>query len=420
MKKILMHVLASRARSIIAAHRPEIIAITGSVGKTSTKEAIAAVLAKKFDLRSSYKNYNNEIGVPLTVIGEPSAGRSLLGWKKILRKASALSDSKAAYPQALVLEMGIDHPGDMAYLAGIAGPTRAVFTRLGTAHAEFFPSVAALHAEKLSLAKFVSDNGWVIYNYEDENLRTFASTLTISSLSYGFDEKADVRADQVSFSLEGASFKLYFQGSVVPVHIHGLISRPGVLAALAAAAVGFSYGMNAIEISEALKNFALTPGRMNVIAGQRDTVIIDSTYNASPEAVSEGLKAVAEFGDETINSRWAVLGDMRELGKESITAHEDIGRLVAAHSFDYLITVGDGARRIAAGARAAGFAEDRIKEFKSSQEAAEFLDKNTQSHDLVFVKGSQAVRLERIVKALMKHPEQAGELLVRQTPEWQS
>ncbi len=418
--------LARRARAIISARHPEVIAITGSVGKTSAKEAIAAVLAKKFDLRSSYKNYNNEIGLPLTIIGEPSPGRSLSGWQQILTKAKRLaSDPKLSYPQALVLEMGIDHPGDMAYLAEIARPTRAVITRLGTAHAEFFSSVNALHEEKLSLLGFLGENGYFIYNDEDEKLRSFARDCKIKTISYGFGPNADVRADQLRTIITpsngegGATFKLSYEGSVVPVHSRGLISRPAVLSALAGAAVGFSYGLNAIEISEALATLKSVPGRMNLVAGQQSTLIIDDTYNASPEAVAEGLATVSEIDRADINRRWVVLGDMRELGKESVTAHERIGKMVAEYKFDKLIVVGSEARHIALGARAAGMDSEHISEFSDSVTAAAFLEKNIASRDVIFVKGSQAVRMEKIVKRIMKDPEQAEELLVRQSKEWQ-
>lgn len=140
LKKILQNKLKTLSHQIIRSHKPEIIGITGSVGKTTTKEAVATVLQSRFTIRSSYKNYNNEIGLPLTVIGAQSPGRSVSGWLSIFQKAKKLiSNSQTTYPEMLVLEMGVDHPGDMDYLTSIAKPSRAVITRLGRAHAEFFP-----------------------------------------------------------------------------------------------------------------------------------------------------------------------------------------------------------------------------------------------------------------------------------------
>ncbi len=421
-KKILQRRLASVARQILKTHKPEIIGVTGSVGKTSAKEAIVTVLSGRFRLRGSEKNYNNEFGLPLTVIGAGSPGRSASGWLETLSKARSLaSDRTFPYPEMLVLEMGIDHPGDMDYLTSIAEPQRAVITLLGTAHAEFFPSVSELHKEKLKLADALHEGGIFIYNHEDERLRSAALDSTQPTLGYGFSDKADVSADSVTVNLNpersGIAFKLRYEGASVPAFLSGMISRTSLLSALAGAAVGFSYGMNGIEIAERLKEYRLPPGRMNLISG-RDCLIIDDTYNSSPEAALAGLETIAEIPKDQYGQVWIVLGDMRELGQESIKAHERVGRACAQHGFSRLVTVGEEARRIADGAEAAGMDNDSITVCADALEAADFLEKNVNAGDLVFIKGSQAVRLERIVKRLMNEPEKANELLVRQGGEW--
>lgn len=425
LKKILQNKLKTLSHQIIRSHKPEIIGITGSVGKTTTKEAVATVLQSRFTIRSSYKNYNNEIGLPLTVIGAQSPGRSVSGWLSIFQKAKKLiSNSQTTYPEMLILEMGVDHPGDMDYLTSIAKPSRAIITRLGRAHAEFFSSVNELHQEKLKLARALSEDGILIYNFEDEILRSACSDFKVRMISYGVSVGADVQATNISLHISidttevGMTFKLEYDGSVVPVFIPGLISRPSLLAALAAAAIGFSYGLNGIEVSDALHNFRLPPGRMNMIGGQHNTLIIDDTYNSSPEAVIESLLTVSEIPRDQYNKSWVILGDMRELGKESQSAHKQIGIVCAENKIDYLVTVGDEAQYISKSAKETGMDEECIHHFSDSMAAAEFLEKYITEKDVLLVKGSQAVRMEKIVKHLMKYPERAPELLVRQGSEW--
>lgn len=425
-KKIVQKKVATLAKNIVKTHNPEIIAITGSVGKTTTKEAIATVLSSRFNTRASFKNYNNELGVPLTIIGSKSPRRSVSGWLEVFAQAKKIGHTpKINYPEMLVLEMGIDHPGDMDYLTSIVAPSRVVMTRLGSAHAEFFSSVNDLHQEKLKLISALQDQGILIYNYEDEILRTYCQDFPGKTLSYGIDEKADVRGTNIALSIDtdssqvGMSFKLECVGSVVPVFIPGLFSTPSLLAALAGAAVGFSYEFNGIEVADALANFKLPPGRMNLISGFNEQIIIDDSYNSSPEACVESIKAVLEIPRDQYHKLWVVLGDMRELGQDSRNAHKNIGNFCAEKKIDYLITVGEEAKNISEAAKKSGMNEKNVWHFESSIDAAEFLKTKVQAKDLILVKGSQAVRMEKIVKHLMKFPEKAKELLVRQEPEWQ-
>lgn len=424
-KKILQKKLGSLARQIIQVHKPEIIGITGSVGKTTTKDAIATVLQSRFTTRASYKNYNNEIGLPLTVIGAESPGRSPAGWLSVIQKAKKIiAESQVTYPEMLVLEMGIDHPGDMDYLISIAQPSRTIITRLGKAHAEFFSSVNELHQEKLKLAKALSEDGILIYNFEDEILRGASRDFPVRMISYGVSAGADVCATNLSLNISvataevGITFKLEYEGSVVPVFIPGLLSRPSLLAALAGAAVGFSYGLNGIEVSHALHNYKLPPGRMNMIAGKQNSLVIDDSYNSSPEAVLESLETISELPRDQYHNSWIILGDMRELGKESQSAHKHIGTVCAQKNFDFLVTVGAEAQSISQNAVEAGMKADHVHHFSDSLLAAEFVEKSIAAQDVILVKGSQAVRMEKIVKQLMKNPESASKLLVRQGSEW--
>lgn len=426
MKKVLKLLLARSAKKIIAVYQPEIISITGSVGKTTTKEAIRTVLENCFYVRASYKNYNNEIGVPLTIIGIESPGRSLNGWRTVLKTAKQITINRVLdYPKMLILEMGVDRPGDMDYLMKIVKPTRAVITRLGSAHAEFFTSVDHLHQEKLRLASALPSDGILIYNFEDEKLRGAVDRYPVKTISYGFAPEADVRAEHIQIvfgndhETAGVTFKLVYNGSAVPVHIPGVIGKPTILAALAGAAVGFTYDMNALEIAHALKGFHIPAGRLRVLNGLYSSIIIDDTYNSSPEAVIESLRVINDIGEQG-NKRWAVLGDMRELGTESRLAHEAIGKLCAEQSLDTLITVGQEAEYISRSAIIHGMAETAVHHFSNALTAADYIKKNLSENDVILIKGSQAVRLEKIVKQLLQDQSKAGELLVRQGKEWEN
>ncbi len=419
---ILQRILGRYARLVIRRYQPQIIGITGSVGKTSTKEATARVLSRRFSLRETYKNYNNELGLPLTILGEVSPGKSIAGWLRVFAKARKLIREKNNdYPQALVLEMGVDRPGDMDYLTKIIQPSRAIITKLGQAHLEFFSSLEQLHTEKFKIAKALPDNGVLVYNGDDENARRHADKIQCNSLSFGFGETCDVRADAVSVSfseeaVSGISFKMEYQGSSVPVFLPGAIGRPAVYAALAAAAVGLSYGMNSLEISEALRDFKQPAGRLQLITGLNNTLIIDDTYNSSPDSVFEALKSVQEIPEASRKRVWAVLGSMKELGALSRKGHEDVAR-AAELAADIIVGVGEEAKIIFE-----TVAENKKKQaywFENSEQAADYIKGKLVENDLIVAKGSQSARMEKIVKRLMAQPQQAPGLLVRQEKQWQ-
>jgi len=409
---IVQKIVAMLARRVIRQYKPEIIGISGSVGKTSTKEAIASMLSVHFRVRETYKNYNNELGLPLSILGLKSPGKSLLGWLRVFQQAWHLGNGnvKDEYPEVLVLEMGVDHPGDMDYLASIARPTRSVITKLGQAHLEFFKSLEHLHAEKMKLAQVVSDEGWVIYNYDDEVLRKAVEKVPRRNIGFGFDAKAEVCAEQTSIVIGqnneiGTAFKLKIEGSTVPIFLPGVIGRPPVYSALAAAAVAMSYGINAVMMADIFIDRKRPAGRLQLIPGINDSLIIDDTYNSSPDSVFEGLNAIADVPKEKRQRVWTVLGSMKELGDLSTKGHEDVAK-AAAKVADFIIAVGEEARVIS------------DTWFATAEEAAMYLKDKIKPGDVLFIKGSQAARMEKVVKVLMAQPERAEELLVRQGKEW--
>jgi len=433
MKKLIELKLKILAKLILAKYKPDVIGITGSVGKTSTKEAIYTVLASKFKVRRNVKNYNNEIGLPLTIIGTDSPGKSIFGWLGVFFKAGKLILFKDKdYPKILVLEMGVDRPGDMAYLNSIVKCKVGVITLIGPVHLEFFGSIDKIQQEKGALIKNLSNDKWAVLNYDDEKVRQMNKDTKAQVLAYGFLDKANIRARELMFSfsdknkdkitditeLVGLSFKLSYQGSTVPVLLPNVIGYAAVYAVLAGVAIGIIYGLNLVDIAQALKEFKSPRGRMNIIQGIKNTLIIDDSYNSSPQSAITALNLVSSIPLAKGARRFSVLGDMLELGSASEAGHKQVGEKVAKSKINKLIVVGERARDIARGAEAAGMLRDNIFHFTNSEEAGKFVQSRIIEGDLILVKGSQGMRMERIVKEIMAEPLRAKELLVRQDEQW--
>ncbi len=425
-RKILQFKLNFWARLILKKYRPVIIAITGSLGKTSTKEAIYTVLKDKLAVRMSPKNYNNEIGLPLTILGYDSPGASLFGWSRVFCQALGLIIFRSStYPQVLILEMGVDRPGDMAYLVRLAPPTVGVVTAVSYSHLEYFGSLMNIKKEKQVLVENLDNKGLAVLNYDNEAAREMASTSKTRVLTYGLKEGANLQAQDIIFNftkgnyeLAGLNFKLNYNGAVVPVFMSNVLTESAIYAALAAAAVGLYFELNLVEVAQALSSFSLPAGRMNVLPGIKHTFIIDDTYNSSPEAVIAALDILGRIKTDEAASKYAVLGDMLELGHYTEEGHQIVGRKVVTAKINYLIAVGEKARDIVRGAQAEGLADEHIFYFDKLAEAGHFLQNRIKAGDLILVKGSQGMRLEKIVKEIMAEPEKAGELLVRQGKEW--
>lgn len=431
-KSIIQSILKFSSKLILKKYQPTVVAITGSVGKTTTKEAIAVVLAVKFKVRQSLKNYNNEFGLPLSIIGLESGGKSILAWVPVFFKIlSLLLIKDKNYPQILILEMGIDKIGDMDYLCKIVKPNVAVITGIGQSHLEFFGTIANLQKEKGKLVKNVVKNGWAVLNYDNIQAREIAKMNSkINYLFYGSDRHADIFGQEINYlnfdiknilnnkTEYGANFKLTYKGSATPVMLPKVLGEPAIKAALAAASVGYIYGLNSVEISQALRKLVIPKGRLNLISGVKKTLILDDTYNASPQAVIAAIESAKNIKLENGAKRWAILGDMLELGSASEEGHRQVGQKIAKSKFKKLIVVGERARDIARGAKSAGMNEDDIYEFANTQEAGVFAENRIKEGDLILVKGSQGTRMEKIVLELMAEPNRANELLVRQGKEW--
>lgn len=428
MKKILMFKLKFFARLIIRKYRPQIIGITGSIGKTSAKEAIYFVLQSKFNVRMSPKNYNSEIGLPLSIIGAAAGGRDPLAWLYVFWCAvKLLLVRDKDYPSILILEMGVDHPGDMAYLTSIAPPMLGVVTGVSYAHLEFFGSLENTKKEKQVLIEQVDKQGLSILNYDNEYSREMTNASCARVLTYGLKEGADLRAQDLVFNftkgnyeLAGINFKLNDRGSIVPVFMKNIITHSAIYAALVAAAVGRHLGLNLVEIAKALSDYSLPPGRMNILPGIKHTFIIDDTYNSSPEAAIMALDILSRLKIESPAAKYAVLGDMLELGSYTEEGHREVGIKAGSSGLDCLIAVGERSRALMRGASEAGLDDGCLFYFDKAEEAGRFLQNRLKVGDIVLVKGSQGMRMERIVKEIMAEPEQAEKLLVRQGKDWEN
>ncbi|NCN07498.1 UDP-N-acetylmuramoyl-tripeptide--D-alanyl-D-alanine ligase [Candidatus Falkowbacteria bacterium] len=424
MTSLVQWFLAKLAKLILKKYNPDIIGVTGSFGKTSAKEAIYTVLSSKFNVRRNIKNYNNEIGLPLTIIGTSSGGRSVGGWLVVFVKALALIIWRDKnYPEILVLEMAVDHPGDMTYLTNLAPCKIGVVTGVGPVHIEYFKTIEKIAKEKSVMVSHINKNGWVVLNCDNEYVCEMTKATRSRISSYGIvNHDVDIKASEILMSqhedgqISGLSFKLFYKGSSVPVLLPNILGEHLIYAALAAASIGRIYDMNMVDIASALRTFRAPKGRMNLIVGIKNTYIIDDTYNAGPDSVLAALNVLGKIAID--HHKFAVLGDMLELGDFTESSHRDVGKAVCNNKIDYLITVGDKSKFIASEAEKQGLDKDNIFVFSSVEKAGLFLQDKMEEGDFILVKGSQGMRMEKIVKEVMAEPLKAQELLVRQDEKW--
>jgi len=428
MRNILQYILKILAIITIWRYRPLIIGVTGSVGKTGAKEAIYSVLNERFNTRRNIKNYNNEIGAPLTVLGSDVSPETtfggLLGWLKIFSKSLINIIYQRNYPEILVLELGVSKPDDMKYLMSFLPVKIGVFTAIGEfpSHLEFFSGINKLVEEKSLLIKSLPDDGLAVLNYDDSLVKQVGSDLSekIKTTYYGFGEGADLRIENYELRVDdiekgdfGINFKLDYQGSFVPVRLIRVLGKHQVFLQQWLLVSDYFLIFNLVDISEALKDYYSLPGRTNLIKGIKQTWIIDDTYNASPLSTESSLEILNELGLKSLNQarKIAVLGDMMELGVKTESGHRTVGEK-AAEIADLIFTVGSRARFIADEAKQNGFSKDKILEFSKAEDAGLPLQQEMQKADIILIKGSRSMRMEKIIKEIMSEPEKADKLLI--------
>ncbi|MDP2631709.1 MAG: Mur ligase family protein [Candidatus Uhrbacteria bacterium] len=428
MKALVMKMIQNRAKAILAKFKPKVIAITGSIGKTSTKEAIALVLKDEMSVRVAKKNYNNEFGVPLTILGEVSPGKSIMGWLGVLFRSYSIK----SFPDVLILEFGADHPGDIEALCELAPPSVGVITGLSNIHAEFFESSEALAEEKSQLAMCLPSDGIVVLNADDHRVSQMSRETKALVRTFGI-KSDDISMSELRISTRrdeefdpGELFAITSldvmksNSKVGELKLRNCLGYAPAMACLAAITVADALGVSIdFAITELNREFQPSPGRLNPIAGIKGSLIIDDSYNAAPAAMINGLDILKIFSPgEEQDRRIAALGSMAELGQYSDQEHRQIGFRVAEVA-DVFIAVGENMRIAVESAKEAGMHSDSIEWFATSEEAGRYLDRFVQQGDIVYTKGSQSSRMEKVVKELMAEPLRAEELLVRQGENWQ-
>lgn len=399
MKLFISKLLKILTKRVLAKQRPNIVTVTGSVGKTSTKEGIYFAIKGLGGVRRSLKNYNNELGVPFTVAlwGGKAPGKNLIRWKIVFLRLLYYSIFKSKkYPKWLVLEIGSDKPGDLQYLMEMipSGLLKcAVLTAIFGVHLEFFKTISAIYQEKTTPFKYLASDGFILVNTDNCDIKN------TKIISYGFEKPADIMAFDFRAGESGLNFKIKTPNGNYDFLLKQAISSYQCYPILAGVGVALNLGMDIQTALNGLKEKVPMPGRMRLIEGVNSSLLIDDTYNSSPEAAKYALKALKDLSRQ--GRKIAVLGDMLELGQDSTKFHQEIEDLAKQLGIDIVITFG------------------KEKQFTDHQKASDYLKNLMKPEDTILIKGSQGVRMEKIVKEVMAHPETAKDLLVRQTEEWQ-
>ena len=345
------------------------IGVTGSSGKTSTKEMIAAVLGERFSVTKTVGNYNNHIGLPLTVLGASCAD------------------------EVGVFEMGMNHAGELALLCDIACPDCAVITNVGIAHIGFFGTREAIAKEKAVVAEAISAQGFVVLNANDEFTDWMASRCKARVIRAGLNQ-GDLQAREIEYGDKGSTFVLTHGAVstriVLPVHGEHMVTN-----AVLAAAVGVGLGLSLEECATGLAKTTIPGNRLKIQRLGR-VLVINDAYNANPDSMVAALKTAAHFAVK--GRRVAALGRMGELGEQSELGHRQVGRAVAEYEFDHLVTVGDEARLMAEAAHSAGLKSTRQAE--THEQAVKALLDYLEPGDLLLVKGSLSSAMDRVVAGL--------------------
>lgn len=418
-KKIITNILFLESKLILKKYKPYIIAVTGSVGKTSTKDAIYSLISSNLKVRKSEKSFNSEIGVPLTILGVANAWSDPVAWLKNIFYGLELIFFKFPYPECLVVEVGADHPNDIKNVAKWLKPDIAVLTKVGSVpvHVEFFPSIESLLLEKFQLPKALKKDGIFIFSNDDIAIKSLAPAIERKQFTFAIDNNADLTAKDESILYEerdglkfpiGISFNLNLNNTNHIVKLEGVIGKQHIYPILGAVSVAIQKNIPIENIINNISKHIPPRGRMNIIKGINDSTIIDDTYNSSPDALHEAINTLKKI--ETSGRKILVIGDMMELGQYSKSEHEKIRGAMNGGVFD-VITVGQRAKVIARTTK-------NDKSFNNSIEAGEYMKSIIIKGDIVLVKGSQSMRMERVTKSIMLNPEKASQLLVRQDPEW--
>ncbi|HSE61944.1 MAG TPA: UDP-N-acetylmuramoyl-tripeptide--D-alanyl-D-alanine ligase [Candidatus Saccharimonadales bacterium] len=413
MKDFITRLLEFQAKRLLAKAKPQIVAVTGSVGKTSTKLNIATVLSQKYKVLAHYGSYNTHIAVPMAIFDMqlPLSLKNPVSWVKVLWDME--KKIKADYPyEVLVLELGTDHPGEIAYFSRYIKPDVAVVTAVSEEHMEYFGTIDAVAKEELAVTHFSRE---VLINRDDVDV-VFAKLVPegINLDTYGTSGVAEYRFTTDDFhpgeGFAGQFISPEFGEQKVELHVAGEHNARTVVAA---GAVGIKMGLTAEQVVAGMNAVRPVTGRMNILKGLKQSTLIDDTYNSSPLAAIAALQTLYLFPTK---QRIAILGSMNELGAYSPQAHQQVGSACDPGLLDWVITVGAEAEQYLAPAAAAKGCQ--VRSFTSPYEAGTFAHSILQTGAVVLAKGSQnRVFTEEALKVLLHTPGDEANL-VRQSPFW--
>lgn len=411
-KYLIQKKLERYTKRYLKKHRPKLVVVAGSVGKTSTKTAIATVLGEKYRVRMESGNHNTEMSVPLAILGikYPENIRSMSAWQVVFKAAEQrIEDPNEA--EVIVQELGTDRPGDVPRFRRYLKPDIAVVTAVSPEHMEKFITIDGVAKEELSVAKF---SKLTVINRDDIDSQFAKYAKTSSITTYGLSEPSEYRLilDQGS-PLEGRTAKLITpEWGDLPVSLQ-LVGDHSTKAAAGAAAVAAKLGLNAEEVATGLAKITPVPGRMQLLRGANESIIIDDTYNSSPLAAVAAIKTLQEVDAP---KRLLIFGSMNELGDYTVEAHKLVAEACDPAKLEFVITVGrDAAEHLAPVAKRKGC---QVKSFRSPYEAGGFARALLSPGTVVLVKGSQNnIFTEEAIKILLSDISDADKL-VRQSPDW--
>ena len=381
--------LSDYAAFLLQKYKPRVVGVTGSSGKTTTKEAIAAILGKQYQVFKNYGSYNGRYGLPI-----------------------ALGQFKPDY-QVAVLEMACDTFGEIGELARITQPEVGVITTINKTHLAYLGTLNNIAAEKGRLIEALPFNGSAILNADDPRVAGMVPRTQARILTFGLTPGADVQATDIEVRPDGLAFRLHYEGQSHAGY-SPLLGRHQVYPILAALSTGLVFNVSLELALEAVAELPRVPGRMNPLPGQRGALILDDTFNASPEATQAALDTLVELPGA---HKVAILGDMPDLGDREREAHRQIGHY-AATRVERLVTKGDLAPEIAAAALERDLGKHAVHVTFTGDDAAAAVEDMLSPDTVVLVKGGAEVRLEQVVKKLLVDPERDQWQLVRQGPSW--
>ena len=365
--------LQALARSVVEEHRPQVVGITGSIGKTTTKEFTAGLLSRRFRVLKSEKNFNNQLGLPLSLLKyEPGQ-------------------------EIAVLEMGTSGPGEILALTRIAPPDIAVITNINPVHLEFLHTLEAIARAKKEILDGANPDGTAVLNGDDDRVQDIGRSWKGRRITFGFSPGSDVRATDVrQLGTPGMAFRLQLEDKAAEVRFP-FFYEDYLADLLAAVAASWALSLSFEAIIEGIPGLSPLPGRGRLIHLGRGLLLIDDSYNSSPKALEAALRGLSKL---PAKRRIAILGDMLELGPEEAAFHRQAGRHVVDCGWDELWAVGPLARQTVEGALAAGMPSARIKTFNDADEAAAQVSSLVKEGDLILVKGSRGIQTDRLVTRL--------------------